>query len=52
VSAAIVPFEAKGPPPRKLRGLRKVSETVERTAVSAGCFGEAIQWRLKPGKPS
>jgi hypothetical protein len=44
VSAASPQAEA---PPRKLRGLRKVSETVERTAVSAGCFGEAIQWRLK-----
>lgn len=33
--------------------LRKVSELVERTWVSAGCFGEAVQWRLakRPAKP-
>lgn len=30
---------------RKLR-LQKVQERVERTWVSAGCFGETIQWRL------
>ncbi|MCO5171909.1 MAG: hypothetical protein M9894_36885 [Planctomycetes bacterium] len=35
-----------GPRPRKTKGLRKVSQVVERTWVSAGCFGEAIQWRL------
>jgi hypothetical protein len=45
-SAAVV-ASSGNPRPRKLRGIRKVSETVERTAVSAGCFGEAIQWRLK-----
>ena len=39
------------PVARKVRGLRKVSEFVERTAVSAGCFGEAVQWRLK-ARPS
>jgi hypothetical protein len=31
---------------RKLR-LRKVSEHVVRSWVSAGCFGPSIQWRLK-----
>ncbi len=53
VSVASAPSGPPDPPrapPRKLRGLRKISETVERTAVSAGCFGEAIQWRLKPGR--
>lgn len=35
---------------RKIRGLRKVSQVVERTSVSAGCFGETIQWRLKAKK--
>lgn len=44
--------EAARPPaaprPRQTRGLRKVSQVVERTWVSAGCFGEAIQWRLLP----
>jgi hypothetical protein len=35
------------PVARKIRGLRKVSEHVERTAVSAGCHGEVVQWRLK-----
>lgn len=36
------------PTPRKRRmSLRKVSKLVERTWVSAGCFGEAVQWRLK-----
>lgn len=34
--------------PRKRRiVLRKVSDHVTRTWVSAGCFGEAVQWRLK-----
>ena len=39
---------AATPRRRRLKGLRKVSETVERTAVSAGCFGEVVQWSLKP----
>lgn len=34
------------PRQRKLR-LRKVEDTVKRSAVSAGCFGETVQWRLK-----
>lgn len=38
---------AAGPRPRALKGLRKVSTIVERTWVSAGCFGEAVQWKLK-----
>lgn len=38
------------PPKRELKGIRKVSQTVERTWVSAGCFGEAIQWKLKGSK--
>ncbi len=33
---------------RHLKGLRKVSDVVERTWVSAGCFGEVVQWKLKP----
>ena len=34
--------------PRKRRVvLRKVSDHVTRTWVSAGCFGEAVQWKLK-----
>jgi hypothetical protein len=37
------------PRKRKLR-LRKLSNHVERTWVSAGCFGEVVQWRLKPRK--
>lgn len=42
---------ALGPAPRKRRmSLRKVSQFVERTWVSAGCFGEAVQWKLKPRK--
>lgn len=36
-----------GPRPRPLKGLRKVSTIVERTWVSAGCFGEVVQWKLK-----
>ncbi len=40
--------KAAAPRKRRLKGLRKVSEVVERTWVSAGCFGEAIQWKLKP----
>jgi len=47
-SAASPPAVA---PRRTIRGLRKVSETVERRAVSAGCFGESIQWRLKGPTP-
>lgn len=35
---------------RRALKLRKVSEHVERTWVSAGCFGEAVQWRLKGKK--
>ncbi len=38
---------ATGPRPRRLTGVRKVSTVVERTWVSAGCFGEAVQWKLK-----
>ena len=38
------------PPPRQLQGIRKVSQVVERTWVSASCFGEAIQWKLKGPK--
>lgn len=38
------------PRKRPLKGLRKMSGIVERTWVSAGCFGEVIQWRLKPRK--
>jgi hypothetical protein len=34
-------------PPRRALVLRKVSRTVERTWVSAGCSGEVVQWRLK-----
>ncbi len=37
-----------GPPKRKRKGRGEVSEVVERTWVSAGCFGEAVQWKLKP----
>ena len=37
------------PPRRKLK-IRKVSETVERTWVSAGCFGEAVQWKLRSAR--
>ena len=33
-------------PRKRAQRLRKLSEHVERTWVSAGCFGEAIQWRL------
>ncbi len=51
--AAQVPL---APPKRELKGIRKVSQTVERTWVSAGCFGEAIQWKLRgsaaPGRGS
>ncbi|MCA8922776.1 MAG: hypothetical protein KDD82_13260 [Planctomycetes bacterium] len=37
--------------PRKRRvKLRKVSEYVTRTWVSAGCFGESVQWKLKSKK--
>jgi hypothetical protein len=45
--AAVAPTPAT-PRKRKIRGLRKVSEVVERTWLSVGCFGEAIQWKLKP----
>lgn len=37
---------AAGPRRRPLEGLRKVSTTVDRAWVSAGCFGEAVQWKL------
>jgi hypothetical protein len=37
--------------PRKRKVvLRKVADHVERTWVSAGCFGEAVQWRLAKRK--
>lgn len=35
-------------PRKRALKLRKVSERVERSWVSAGCFGEAVQWKLKP----
>ena len=38
------------PPRRRKLKLRKISDHVTRTWVSAGCFGEAMQWRLKEGK--
>lgn len=44
--AAALRAELTPPPRRRQRGLRKVSEHVERTWASAGCFGEAVQWRL------
>lgn len=34
-------------PRKRALKLRKVSEVVERKWVSAGCFGEAVQWKLK-----
>ena len=35
------------PAPRKrTTELRKVSDYVKRSWISAGCFGEAVQWRL------
>lgn len=33
-------------PRKRGRRMRKLSDHVERTWVSAGCFGEAVQWRL------
>jgi len=33
-------------PRKRSKRLRKLSDHVERTWVSAGCFGEAVQWRL------
>lgn len=40
--------EGLEPTPRKRKVvLRKVSDHVTRTWVSAGCFGEAVQWKLK-----
>lgn len=40
-------------PRKRSKRLRKVSEHVERTWISAGCFGEAVQWRLaeRPVEP-
>lgn len=32
---------------RQARGLRKVSDVVDRTWASASCFGEVVQWRLE-----
>lgn len=39
-------------PRKRALKLRKISEHVERTWVSAGCFGEAVQWKLKQRRPS
>jgi len=37
--------------PRKRKiVLRKVSDHTRRTWVSAGCFGEVVQWRLRKRK--
>ena len=47
--ANLLQASAAKPVKRKLL-LRKVSETVQRSWVSAGCFGEAVQWRLKEKK--
>jgi hypothetical protein len=47
--ARLLEAGAARPRKRTLR-VRKVSESVERSWVSAGCFGEAIQWRLKAKK--
>lgn len=40
-------------PRKRSKRLRKLSRHVERTWVSAGCFGEAVQWRLakRPDPP-
>ncbi|MBI3724480.1 hypothetical protein HY251_11080 [bacterium] len=39
---------AAPPRRRRLGGLRKVSEIVERIWLSGSCFGETVQWTLKP----
>lgn len=51
--------QLQGVAPKRKTRMRKVSDHVKRTWVSAGCFGEAVQWKLapppkrkrKPGKP-
>ena len=53
LSAALRESSNQAPPRKRETRLRKVSEYVKRTWVSAGCFGEAVQWRLgrKKRKP-
>ncbi len=37
-------------PRKRQTKMRKISDHVRRTWVSAGCFGESVQWRLPPPK--
>lgn len=46
LSAALRESLDPAPPRKRSTRLRKVSEYVKRSWVSAGCFGEAVQWRL------
>ncbi|MEZ6183594.1 MAG: hypothetical protein R3F62_01120 [Planctomycetota bacterium] len=46
LSAALREALSPAPPRKRELALRKVSVSVRRTWVSAGCFGEAVQWRL------
>ncbi len=39
-------------PGRRPLVLRQVGARVEKCAVSAGCFGEVVQWRLKGRGPT
>jgi len=50
LSAALRESLKQAPPRKRETQLRKVSEYVKRTWVSAGCFGEAVQWRLSRKK--